>query len=45
MKLDYIKLGPFKIRKKLSLVIFKLELPKDSKLYLVFHAVLLEMVP
>ena len=45
MKLDYIKLGLFKIKKKLLPVIFKLELPRDSRIYLVFHAALLEIAP
>ena len=45
MKLDFTKLGPFKIQRKLSPVTFKLELPKDSRLHPVFHAALLEMAP
>ena len=42
MKLDYTKLGLFKIKKKLSPVMFKLELLKDSRIYLVFYTALLE---
>src|SRR5439155_17689089 len=44
-KLDYTKLGPFRIRRKLSQVMFELELPKGSRLYPVFHAALLETAP
>ena len=45
MKLDYTKLRSFKIQRKLSLVTFKLELPKDSRIYRVFYAALLETAP
>ena len=45
MKLDYIKLGPFKIKRKLSPVTFELELPRNSRIHSVFHAVLLETAP
>ena len=45
MKLDFTKLGPFKIKRKLSPVTFELQLPSDSRLYPVFHAALLESVP
>ena len=37
-----MKLEPFKIKKKLSLVMFKLELPRDAKIYSVFYTALLE---
>ena len=43
-KLDYTKLGPFKIQDKLGLVMFRLELPKGMRIYLVFHILLLELV-
>ena len=43
MKLDYMKLGPFKIKRKLSSVTFELELPKDTRIHSVFHAALLEI--
>ena len=43
-KLDYIKLEPFKIREKLGLVTFKLELLKGMRIHLVFHISLLELV-
>ena len=39
-----MKLKLFKIKKKLLLVIFKLELLKDFKLHLVFYVALLEIV-
>ena len=41
-KLDHIKLGPFKIQKKLGLIIFKLELLLHMRIYPVFHISLLE---
>lgn len=44
-KLDHIKLGPYKIRDKLELVIYKLELPKEMRIYLVFYISLLEPAP
>ena len=43
--MDYTKLGPFKIKRRLSPVTFELELPKDSRIYSVFHVALLETVP
>jgi hypothetical protein len=44
MKLDFKKLGLFKVLDKVSLVNYKLQLPKNSKLYLVFYVLLLELV-
>ena len=41
-KLDYIKLGPFIIKNKLGLVTYKLVLPKETKIHLVFYILLLE---
>ena len=38
-----MKLGPFKVKKKLLPVTFELDLPKDTRLHPVFHATLLEM--
>jgi hypothetical protein len=43
-KLDFKKLGPFKILNKVSLVNYRLQLPRNSKLYLVFYISLLELV-
>ena len=37
-------MGPFKIQEKLELVIYKLDLPKEIEIYLVFHISLLELV-
>ena len=44
-KLDFKKLGPFKIEKKLGPVTYKLKLPKDMKIHPVFHVALLEKAP
>ena len=41
-KLDYKKLGLFKIKKKLEPVIYKLELLREIKIHLVFYIALLE---
>ena len=43
-KLDHTKLGPFKIEKKLGLVIYKLQLPEGMRIYPVFYVSLLEEV-
>ena len=43
-KLDFKKLRLFKIERKLGLVIYKLILPKDIRIYSVFYIVLLEKV-
>ena len=42
-KLDYIKLKPFKIKDKLELVIFQLNLLEEMRIHLVFHVSLLEL--
>ena len=42
-KLNYIKLGLFKIKDKLGLVTFQLNLLKRIRIYLVFHVLLLEL--
>ena len=44
-KLDYTKLGPFTIKNKLGLVTYELILPKETKIYPVFHILLLEKAP
>jgi len=41
-KLNYKKLGLFKIEKKLGLVIYRLRLPKEMRIYPVFYIALLE---
>ena len=41
-KLDFKKIGPFKINKKISAVNYKLELPETIKIHPVFHVSLLE---
>ena len=43
-KLNYTKLGPFKIIEKLGLVMFKLELSIYIRIYLVFYILFLEKV-
>jgi len=40
--LDYTKLGPFKIEKKLRVVTYRLKLPNDMKIHPVFHVSLLK---
>ena len=44
-KLNHTKLGPFKIKKKLGPVTFKLELPKGMRIHPTFHISLLEPAP
>jgi hypothetical protein len=41
-KLDYRKLGPFKIRKKLGKLSYKLKLLKTMQIHSIFHVSLLE---
>ena len=41
-KLDYIKLGPFTVKKKISNLIYKLDLPAKIKIYLVQHIIMLK---
>jgi len=41
-KLDYIKIGLFKIAEKISEVIYKLDLPAKMKIYLVQYIAMLE---
>ena len=42
MKLNYKKLGPYRIIEKFSKINYKLALPKKSRLHFVFHVSLLE---
>ena len=41
-KLDFVKLGPFRVTRQTGPVNFELELPKSMKVHPVFHASLLE---
>ena len=43
-KLDYVKVGPFLIKQQKGLVNYKLDLPRDTNIYLVFYVSLLELV-
>jgi len=42
-KLDYVKIGPFKIVGKISEVIYRLDLPVKIKIYLVQYIIMLEL--
>jgi len=42
-KLDYVKIGPFKITEKISEVMYRLDLLVKMKIYLVQHIVMLEL--
>jgi transposase InsO family protein len=44
-KLDHKKLGPFKIKDKISDINYRLDLPKTMKIHPVFHISLLEPAP
>jgi len=43
-KLDYVKIGPFKIAEKISEVIYRLDLPVKIKIYLIQHITILKLV-
>ena len=43
-KLDYIKLGLFKVKRKITEVNYKLDLPIKIKIYLIQHITMLELV-
>jgi hypothetical protein len=40
--LDYRKLGPFRVKRNIRDISYKLELPKTIRIYLVFHISLLK---
>ena len=42
-KLDYAKIGPFKILKKISEVNYRLDLLEKIKIYLIQHIAMLEL--
>jgi hypothetical protein len=44
-KLDHIKVGPFKVKRKISEVNYELALPKTMQIHPVFHVALLEPAP
>ena len=44
-KLDYIKKGPYRIKRKLGLVTYELDIPNGTRIHLVFHVALLEKAP
>jgi transposase InsO family protein len=44
-KLDYTKIGPYKIKEKLGPVTYEIELPVGMNIYPVFHKSLLEKAP
>jgi hypothetical protein len=44
-KLDYKKLGPFKIKRKTGPINYELSLPSIMRIYPVFHILLLEKAP
>jgi hypothetical protein len=44
-KLDYLRIGPFRIKRVKGLVIFELDLLKKLRIYLTFYISLLEKVP
>ena len=44
-KLEWKKLGPFKVAEKISDVNYKLKLPKTTRIHPIFHVALLERAP
>jgi hypothetical protein len=44
-KLDHVKVGPFKVKRKISEVNYELALPKTMRIHPVFHVALLEPAP
>jgi hypothetical protein len=43
-KLDYLQIGLFRILEKRGLIIFKLDLPKKLRIYLIFYISLLKKI-
>jgi len=43
-KLNYIKVEPFFIKEVKESISYKLDLPKNAKVFLVFHILLLESI-
>ena len=43
-KLDYVRLGPFKITQRILLIIFKLNLLAKIKIYPIQYIIILELV-
>ena len=41
--MDYIKLGPFRVKAKILEVIYRLNLPKKIKIYPIQHIAMLEL--
>jgi len=44
-KLDYIKKGPYRIKRKLGPVTYELDIPNGTRIHLVFYVALLERAP
>lgn len=44
-KLDHLKLGPFKIKRKIERLNYKLELLKIIEIHFIFYIALLELAP
>ena len=42
-KLDSLRIGLFKVKRQIGLVNYKLQLPKDTRIHLVFYVLLLEL--
>ena len=42
-KLDYWRIGPFRIEKQINTMAYRLELPASTKIHPIFHASLLEI--
>ena len=42
-KLDYVKVRPFLVKQQKGPINYKLDLPRDTNIYLVFYILLLEL--